>query len=33
MLQRDLKDLVERGLLRSKGSTNRLQYFAGKEIA
>jgi Fic family protein len=32
-LQRDLKILMERGLLQPRGSTNRLQYVAGKEIA
>jgi Fic family protein len=32
-LQRDLKGLVDKGLLRPSGSTNRLQYVAGKELA
>lgn len=29
-LQRDLKGLVERGLLRAEGATNRMQYVEGK---
>ncbi len=32
-LQRDLRDLVERGLLVAQGQTNRLEYVAGKEVA
>lgn len=31
-LQRDLKGLVERGLLRAEGATNRAQYVAGKAL-
>ena len=32
-LQRDLKVLVEKGLLKPRGSTSRLQYVVGKELA
>lgn len=32
-LQRELRQLVEKGLLRQTGATNRLQYRAGKELA
>lgn len=31
-LQRDLKGLVERGLLRAEGATNRAQYVAGEAL-
>ncbi len=32
-LQRDLKELAAKKLLRQTGATNRLQYLAGKELA
>jgi len=31
-LQRDLKGLVERSLLRAEGATNRAQYVAGEAL-
>jgi hypothetical protein len=31
-LQRDLRGLVDRHLLKTEGSTNRLQYIAGKRL-
>jgi Fic family protein len=31
-LQRDLKELVERGLLEPEGATNRQQYVAGQSL-
>ena len=32
-LQRDLRDMAEKGLLASEGRTNRLEYLAGKGVA
>jgi Fic family protein len=31
-LQRDLRDMVEKGLLATEGQTNRLEYIAGKRV-